>query len=66
MCVCGKQRVQHSINHGQPGCCCVPCVSTDAHREAGEQPSTPEVNLLKTLSCFLLNKCNFVVRNKCL
>lgn len=66
VCVCGKQRVQHSINHGQPGCCCVPCVSTDARREAGEQPSTPEVNLLKTLSCFLLNKCNFVVRNKCL
>ena len=33
---------------------------------AGPQPSTPEVNLLKTRSCFLLNKCNFVVRHKCL
>lgn len=63
MCVCGKQRIQHSINHGWPGCC---CVSADSSTEAGEQPSTPEVNLLKTLGCFLLNKCNFVVRNKCL
>lgn len=32
----------------------------------GEQPSTPQVNLVRTRSCFLLNKCNFVVRNKCL
>lgn len=33
---------------------------------AGVQPGTPEVNLLKTRRCFPLNKCNFVVRNKCL